>query len=330
MNPRARLLAGAIAALASMSDTPATACDVCAVYTATEIREGRTGPMVGVAEQFSHFGTLQRGGDEVANPFGEKIDSSITQILAGYAPIPNLLLQANLPVIHRSFRRVEEGVAQTGSEHGIGDLSLLGQYALWTRQTEETIVRFTLIGGIKLPTGDSDRLREELEHGHGDEEGAGHDHEAEEPESGVHGHDLALGSGSIDGIVGARLFASRGRAFVTGGVQYAIRSEGDFDYRYADDLTWTGGPGYFLFLEHDHSLGLQAVLSGETKGKDELDGERLDDTAITALYVGPGVLFTHGSSFAVDVAGDLPVIQRNTALQIVPDYRIRGGVSFRF
>ncbi len=317
------------------------------------MRERRTGPIVGVAEQFSHFGTLQRGGDEVANPFDEKLDSSITQVLVGYAPIPDLLLQVNLPVIHRTFRRVEEGVAQTGSESGIGDLSLLGQYALWSRQTEESIVRFTLIGGVKLPTGDGDRLREELEHGHDEEEGADHDgaeehaelgrshglaqsvrfHAGEdhgEVESGVHGHDLALGSGSIDGIVGARLFASRGRAFVTGGIQYAIRSEGDFDYRYADDLTWTGGPGYFLLLEHDHALGLQGILTGETKGKDELAGERLDDTGVTALYAGPGVLFTYGSSFALDVAGDLPVVQNNTALQIVPDYRIRGGVSFRF
>src|SRR5687768_16229587 len=124
MKSRIRVIAGAFFALASFEGA-ATAGDVCAVYTATEQRESRTGLFLGVAEQFTHFGTLQRGGDEVGNPLDEKIDSSITQVIFGYAPIPDLSLQANLPVIHRSFRRVEEGVARTGDETGIGHLSFL-------------------------------------------------------------------------------------------------------------------------------------------------------------------------------------------------------------
>lgn len=356
---RIRFFAAALA-FAAVLPAPGSACDVCAIYTATEMRERRTGASLGVAEQFSHFGTLRRGGDEVPNPFGEEVDSSITQVVAGYAPIPDLMLQVNLPVIRRSFRRLEEGVVAGDSESGIGDLSLVAEYGLWSRVTEQSLVRFRILGGIKFPTGDSDRLGEELEHGHeeeGEEDGeVGAEHAAErhaglsarplsigqsvrfhaaldrrdEVESGVHGHDLALGSGSYDGIVGARLFASRDRAFATAAVQYAVRSRGDFDYRYADDLTWWGGPGYFLWLEHDRSLGLQGLLTGETKGKDDLAGERLDDTAITALYAGPGLLFTWGSSLGVEVAGDIPVLQNNTALQIVPDYRIRGGLNWRF
>ena len=352
MKSRIRVFAGALFAFACFERT-SSACDVCAVYTATEQRESRTGPFLGVAEQFTHFGTLRRGGDEVDNPLDEKIDSSITQVIFGYAPIPDLSLQVNLPVIHRSFRRVEEGVARSDDETGIGDLSFLAQYSLWTHVTEQSLVRFTILGGVKFPTGDGDRLAEELGEGHEAEaEGteaeahvelaaralsvaqsvrfhAGHQHE-DEIESGVHGHDLALGSGSYDGIFGARVFASHDRAFATASVQYALRTEGDFDYAYADDLTWSGGPGYFLWLEHDRSLGLQASLSGETKGKDELAGARLDDTALTALYVGPGLLFTWGSSLGADLVGELPVIQNNTALQIVADYRIRGGLSWRF
>jgi hypothetical protein len=72
------------------------------------------------------------------------------------------------------------------------------------------------------------------------------------------------------------------------------------------------------------------VLSGETKGKDTQQGERLDDTGITAFYVGPGINFTWGTSLAADVALDVPVVQDNTAVQIVPDYRIRGGLTWRF
>jgi hypothetical protein len=134
----------------------------------------------------------------------------------------------------------------------------------------------------------------------------------------------------VDGIFGGQIFWSWRRLFLTVGGQYALRTEGDFGYRYADDLTWVGGPGVFALLGHRHSLGVQALVSGETKGKDTLDDRRLDDTGITALYAGPGFTFTWGSSLAADIAADLPVVQNNTALQIVPDFRLRGGVTWRF
>ena len=146
----------------------------------------------------------------------------------------------------------------------------------------------------------------------------------------MHGHDLTLGSGSFDGIIGASVFWSWQRFYVTAATQWAIRSEGAFDYQFANDLTWIGGPGVYALLTNDYSLGVQAVLSGETKGKDTQQGQRLDDTGITALYVGPGFSFTWGTSLAADVALDLPAIQDNTSVQIVPDYRIRGGLMWRF
>ena len=40
------------------SSTSARACDVCAVYTATEQGESRTGPRAGLALQYTHYGTL--------------------------------------------------------------------------------------------------------------------------------------------------------------------------------------------------------------------------------------------------------------------------------
>jgi hypothetical protein len=34
--------------------------------------------------------------------------------------------------------------------------------------------------------------------------------------------------------------------------------------------------------------------------------------------------------FSAEVAGELPLLIDNTALQVVPDYRLRGGNSFHF
>ena len=46
------------------------------------------------------------------------------------------------------------------------------------------------------------------------------------PASGIHGHDLTLGSGSFDGIIGTGIFARWRQGFLTANVQYAIRSKG--------------------------------------------------------------------------------------------------------
>ena len=337
--------------LLSLAPLRGWACDICAVYIATEVAEGRTGPRLGIGEQYTHFGTLQDGGTEVPNPAGERIDSSITQFLGRWQFTDRVGVQLNLPLISRTYRRVEEdGRIGHGDVTGLGDMALVADGLAFRRITDESVLRFSLLGGLKLPTGNADLLAEEMHHeehmaavtgaaqrlgsrarlrprhDHGGGSGGGHD----QPASGIHGHDLALGSGSVDGIVGGTIFWSWKRMFVTAALQYAVRTEGDFDYRFADDLVWDGGPGVHLLLDDRYTLSLQAVLSGETKGKDTQQGVRLDDTAITALYVGPGVHFTWGTSFAADVGADLPAIQHNTSLQIVPDYRVRGGGVWRF
>ncbi len=329
MNPRYRRRAAGVLLFLWLAGTlppirSAAACDVCAVYTATEMGESRTGFRLGLAEQYSNFGTIKRDGDEIDNGAHEWVNSSITQVLLGYGITPRLGVQLNLPLIIRKFRRLEhDGAIEHGDENGVGDLSLTGHFVAYSDVREDSVFRFSVLGGVKFPTGDSSRLGEELEE---------EEHEEESPHvvSGVHGHDLALGSGSVDGILGTSVFWSWRRLFVTAATQFAIRGEGDFEYQYAHDLTWVGGPGVFALLTHGYSLGLQAVLSGETKGKDTQNGERLADTGITALYVGPGFNFTWGTSLAADLALDLPVVQENTAVQIVPDYRIRGGIIWRF
>ncbi len=312
-----RRIALMLAAIVAASE-PASACDVCAVYTATDARLSQPGPWVAVAEQFTHFGTLRRDGDQVPNPAGERINSSITQLVAGYTFTPRLTAQLNLPVITRHFRRLEGGRVVQGAVSGFGDLSLLGQILVHHVVTAHSVFRFSVLGGLELPSGNPSPLAEEDA-----------DH-AESGGSGVHGHDLALGSGSVDGIVGAQLFWSWDRLYVTASGQYAIRTVGAFDYRYANDLMWSAGPGVFALATHEYSLGLQAVFSGEIKGNDQQQGRQLDDTAITALFLGPRIAFTWRTNLAAEAGVDLPVLQHDTGLQIMPDYRVRAGLSWRF
>jgi hypothetical protein len=56
----------------------------------------------------------------------------------------------------------------------------------------------------------------------------------------------------------------------------------------------------------------------------------VDATAYTGVYAGPQLHFTWSTSVSADLGADLPAIQNNSGLQIVPDWRIRGGIVYRF
>ncbi len=286
------------------------ACDFCAVYAAMQAHgEGGKGFFGSIAEQYTRFGTLQDNGSEVPGN-GEYIDSSISQLLAGYNFNNRFGLQFNLPVIYRSFgsRTLHD------SESGIGDVSLVGNLRLYQKRTVDTTLLWTALGGIKFPTGNSARLGQ--------------------PDftlpTGIGGHDLALGSGSYDGIVGTALFARWKREFLSANVQYAIRTEGDLHHQYANDLIWSGGPGVFLALKDDYTLALQASVSGENKGKDTFSGVPDEDSAETIVYLGPRINFTWSTRLSVEAGVDLPLSINNSGEQVVPDFRIHAALTWRF
>ena len=310
------------AVLTTVMATTVTACDLCAIYSAAQSRgEIGKGAFAGVAEQFTHFGTVQVDGVEVPNAAGQYLNSSISQVYAGYNFTERVGVQLNLPGIYRSYKRPDGlGGIDHGNVSGIGDLSLLGSFMPVSHDKMNATFRWTVSGGVKFPTGNADRLKEEF-------------NEVEEPvgpASGIHGHDLALGSGSYDGLVGTALFGRWKKLFLAANVQYAIRSEGEFDYRYANDLTWAGGPGAYVLVSENHTLSVQVVVSGEHKGLDTFRGAPAQDTGMTAIYLGPVINFTWRENLSAFVGFGLPVSIQNTALQTVPDYRIGAGVAWHF
>jgi hypothetical protein len=325
--------------------TPTLACDAHSVYVQPQTTPDSHRVNVGVAEQFTNFGTVAFDGEVIPSE-GEVLNSSITQVFAGYGFTDWIGVQLNLPIIARDYRRLENGRLTSGSVSGVGDMTLIGIGTPFDRETPAGRLTVSLLGGLEFPTGDPALLAEELDAPQTNGASASrvrpkHDVDPSPGEpppspngrrtvSAIRGHDLALGSGSVDGVVGGQLTWRRGRAFGFGLLQYAVRSEGSFEYTFANELTWTGGPGYDVLSRDTWSLGLQAVLSGDTKGNDTQAGAKLDDTARTRLYVGPGLLFNWTGGLAAQLNVDLPVIRHETSLQVVPDVRVRAGLIWRF
>ncbi len=329
---------------------PARACDLCGCYTpqletisAPDLTGGgrswTSGLYGAVAAQFTYFNTVQIDGREVSNPTDQHLESSITQLVGGYTVNRRFAVQVNVPLIYRSFVRPEGFALDRGTESGLGDISLLGKLVLFhlsSSGTREVVFDdpksprmvehepdFTcsgvFIGGVKFPTGDSTRIREEFSET--ESEGA--------PVSGIHGHDLTLGTGSYDGVFGGQLSLRYRNFFFQQEVQFTLRGDGLHQYHFANDLSWSGGPGYYFLRTPRALVGLQAVVSGEHKDVDRFRGEAAEDTGITSVSVGPRLVASLGKVSA-EVAVELPVLIDNTALQVVPDYRLSGAITVRF
>ena len=324
------------------------ACDLCGCYTpqleampgmeAAPSSSWLAGWYGAIGEQFTRFATVQIDGREVANPTGQYENSSITQLVAGYQIDSRFALQISVPLIYREFKRPESFAIDRGTVSGLSDVSLLLRtvlfhYASPGRRTfrfeDKTPVAidlepdFTasaiLLTGIKFPTGDSSRLEEEF-------------HEIEipgAPVSGIHGHDLTLGTGSYDGIFGEQFSLRYKNIFLESNVQFTLRGDGAHQYHFANDLVWNAGPGYYFVRRRDMIVGLQFVASGEYKDVDRFRGKKAEDTGITSVFLGPRIVVSRGR-FSAEVAAEIPVSIDNTALQVVPDYRLRGGISFHF
>lgn len=325
----------------------AAACDLCGCYAPqVEARPGMdaatqsrwNGFYGAVGEQFTHFGTVLVDGRDESNPTGQYENSSITQIVGGYTINERFALQLNVPLIYREFKRPEGFAIDRGTESGLGDISLLlktvvfryfsgareefedsGKNPMTVEHEPNLTLSTVLLNGLKFPTGDSSRIKEEF-------------NEMEipgAPESGIHGHDLTLGTGSYDGILGQVTSVRYKNFFADVTTQFTLRGNGLHQYHFANDLSWEGGPGYYLVRNRKTIAGLQFVVSGEHKDVDRFQGQPAEDTGITSVFVGPRLVASSGR-WSAEVEVDLPVLVENTALQVVPDYRIRGGISLHF
>lgn len=295
------------------------------------------GFFAGLAEQDTYFNKTQLNGKTVVNSYGirapfdqQYLNTLTSEPFLGYNFCDRIGLQLELPVIYREYQTVLPGSSifnfyyPQGNEYGLSDIRLLGNFGLVKMDTPNCSVDWNATAGIKFPTGNANQLSKAIS-------------SFTNSPLGITRADLALGSGSYDGIIGTDISLRWCRLFATAETQYTIRSRGAFEYQYANDLSWYGGPGAFLAHSDDYTLSLQAIVSGDTKGQDTIQGRntfnralRVPDTVETGVYLGPQINFTWRDEVSAQLGADLPVSIVTTGIQIVPTYRIHGSVTVWF
>ena len=300
-------------------------CDLCAVYNSVQSTQGEAGSVnVGVSHQFTHFESNVKPIGNVNAP-GQHVESNVTQFFGNYLISDRFSFQINLPLIYRSFRRVSFGRVEEGTEKGLGDISGLAKWRAWQSFEADTSSVVDFFGGLKLPTGSSDRLRDELPGSfrglfrHGGPGG-----------SLVSGDLLALGTGSVDPFIGGNLFFQKKRWFVNGNWQYQHRTTGRFDYRYGNDFQFAVAPGAYLILEDEETLGVGVRFSGELKESNRLNGSLVPDSAERNLFLGGFTQYTLGDSLFMNLSLEFPTLTESASEEVLPRYRLQAALSIQF
>lgn len=335
-----RFLQSAVAAWLTIATSQA--CELCAIYSADSARgQSDRGFVFTISEQFVESGQIQFDGEDIDFPGGDHLTSSITHLVPTWNFSSRFGLSLNVPVVYRSYRQTELRrfpgggqaiVTDTGSEFGLGDLALIGRLNLLAKTEANYGFILNLLGGVKFPTGDTDRIRDEVEQAEIFDSlpGVPHEDPLDHSLSSVHQHMISAGSGSYDGIFGITASTRWKRLIFNAQFQYYLRTPGESDFEFGDEILVSGGPGAYLFLNDSFTLVLQANAAYETEARDTLAGRKSDRTGMTAWYMGPQLAFTWGDNFSANAGIDIPLSITSNGFQNVPDYRVHGGISLRF
>jgi hypothetical protein len=276
---------------------------------------------------------------------GHDFESASLQLLISHRLNSSWSVQASVPYLDREL--------DGESESGLGDASIIGVYNVYESRGEQRAVRVDIYGGLKMPTGDSDRLKEEQavdegggeEHAHAQKSLARHagehhdeeemaepadDHAAEHHAAHSDGHHLALGSGSWDPIAGAIVRVDQEAWRFSADIQYVLRTEGDYDFEYGDGLFARAAALHNVADSEEMSVHLGVAVSAEWSDDNEVDGVTQDGSGKEAGYVGPIIQVNMGESVALSASLDLPVYNEDDGLSGAADYRVRAGFAGMF
>jgi hypothetical protein len=308
----------------------AFACDLCAIYSARGALNNSPGTLrLNVTERYTRYEGTANNFRPLSEAYAneQSLNSSITQIAASYQFAKDANVELNVPFIYRDYKRIDRGRKREGEEYGFGDTSLLLRYAALKQQFLDTRLGLEVYAGIKLPTGDDDRLSEEQDEVddlnlnnflHGVPNG-----------SLVDGADLALGSGSFDFPIGASFHLEDGRFFIATDLQLHLRTKGGYDFQYGNSLFFTLKPGAYLLLEHNYALSLSASLSGDFKDKDQLGGRTLADSDENLLFLGPELRLNAFEKVSAFFAIEFAIADDNEELGVQPKRRLFVGFSYK-
>jgi len=245
------------------------------------------------------------------DPSGQnrKLDAFALPVVGVYGITAKAAVLVRVPYFNKDLRTAG---GLTRSNQGVGDTTLLGKYRFYTWNAKGTTSRFSVIGGLELPTGDDE----------------------ERDSAGLLPAPLQLGSGSVDVVVGGLYtFASLAQEADIN-VVYKFNREGNdftfgdqFNYNFAYQKRfwpWTL-PDEGVYTQWNAVLELNGIYTQRNK----VGGTIVEASGGNTLFLSPGIQFVDQQTiFGFSI--QLPVAQDLNGNQLESDYQLAFSFQYTF
>ncbi len=246
---------------------------------------------------------LLKEGNAISDPEDRKVTIYNTPLILPVRLSPSLVFTVVAPLLKIESQKTSAGLRQKNSSSGLGDLQLSFKKAFFKKDGLKKTMRLAWKTGIKLPTGDENLSP-------------------------------ALGSGSVDFIVGGLLTYIDKRFAMHHDLSYKINSKAHglrvgniikhnvaFEYRVL--------PERFKSIE-DTTLNLILELNGSYQARSKSSGQSLSNTGGTTLFLSPGFQVIAGPRLIFEGLFQYPVIQELNGTQLGIDYTASLGFRYSF
>lgn len=255
-------------------DKNVSACEICTIP-----RLGRQEPLVSAEDTnhkwFFEFLFEEQNWDELDPTFAhnlhhaghhvhDKTREYFFHFNLGRRVTEDLSVTFELPYVVRHSLGVEHAnLGNKETSEGFGDLNVMASYR--TFQSERA--GFSLVGGVKLPTGETDQI---------DSTGA-----LFEPE-------LQPASGSWDFLMGGIFEHRWDRVILKGNATYSFKTEGEQDYTFGDLFSTSLFADYVWNPDNPNVVVKTGMdINYQYTRKDEDAGVTVDDSGGHTIFVGP-------------------------------------------
>ena len=312
-----------LAVALTVAVTNAEACDYCLISQGISPLLVQNGAGLKIAQRYTLLDNVYQGSDKVDNP-GVKEEYWAAELSGFYGFSERFLILVNLPLRKtRGDGELIEGPGgkpesehMTGGATGVGDLSVLGRYTVFSHHTLDTSTLLAGVFGLKLPTGSTNQHSDQGEY--------------------LDAH-LQPGTGSTDLLLGVSANHVLGRYSVSANLLASFTGEGetgDTRHRFGNSLNYDVTGKYRItptvMGESSNELFFSLGVNGEYRRREKLDGDTVPDSGGHTIYLTPGIQYLAGAHWVFETTWQYAVYHDLNETQLGENYKLFASATYLF
>jgi hypothetical protein len=280
---------------------------------------------VGLQLSYDYRHTMLTGSSDTPNAADEKVATTLVNLYYSQQLVEGATLDLYLPFESKAYTARPNYTYDSGRDSSLGDISLVATQQLFQGVAERRLVDWRARAGVKLPTGDASQLDNypaEAVPPRGD----GRVY----PTSGFYPYDRAIGSGSVDWIVGSSYVARYEDFFGVIDGQFIGRTAGENDFTRGNTVTVHVTPGYIFSYARGNEFSVMVDAAYRYDAQSDYNGSTVDNSGQTAFLMGPQLMGNFQGRILAAVGVSLPLYQTVEGTQLASDYQILASVMTGF